>query len=102
MPLSYLSCRTENNLNDNGRSQTPQSIVEASAEKEGIAWRRIPEPDREVMAKSADRVMVPLREEGRKEAKVVSVTAARVLVEGENAEGEMYLTKGNIYFSHIS
>ena len=65
-------------------------------------WADETEPDREVMAISAHGVMVPLREEGWKEAKVASVSAARVLVAEENAESELYVTKGNIYLSHIS
>lgn len=54
------------------------------------------------MAISAHGEMVPLREEGWKEAKVAGVSAARVLVAGKNTEGEMYVTQGNICFSHIS
>ena len=53
-------------------------------------WADEAEPDREVMAISAHGVMVPLREEGWKEAKVARVSAARVLVAGENTEGAMY------------
>jgi len=72
--------------------------VEALEDKEGITWRPTPEPDREVMAVSADGVMVPLREDGWKEAKVASVSAARVRIAGENAESEMYLMKGIMCF----
>ena len=48
-----------------------------------VTYRRIPEPDSEVMALSADGVMVHLREEGWKEARVASVSAVPVCVEGE-------------------
>ena len=70
-----------------------EAMVCVSREEEGVSWRRIPEPDSEVMAVSADGVMVHLREEGWKEAKVASVSAAPVREAGEEAEGELRLTK---------
>ena len=70
-----------------------EAMVCVAAEEEGVMWRRIPEPDSEVMAVSADGVMVHLREEGWKEAKVASVSAAPVGEAGEKAEGELRLTK---------
>ena len=45
------------------------------------------------MEVSADGVMVRLSEEGWKEAKVASVSAAPVRGAGEKAEGELCLTK---------
>ena len=39
-------------------------MVRVPKEEEAVLWRRIPEPDSEVMAVSADGVMVHLREEG--------------------------------------
>ena len=70
-----------------------EAMVRVAAEEEGVTWRRIPEPDSEVMAVSADGVMVHLREEGWKEAKVASVSAVPVREAGEKAEGELRLTK---------
>ena len=55
-----------------------EAMVRVPAEEEGVTWRRIPEPDSEVMVASADGVMVHLRNEGWKEAKVASVSAAPV------------------------
>ena len=60
-------------------------------EEEAVAWRRIPQPDSEVMVVSADGVMVHVRDEGWKEVKVASVSAASVGEEGEKAEGELRL-----------
>ena len=60
-----------------------EAMVRVAAEEEGVSWRRIPEPDSEVMAVSADGVMVHLREEGWKEAKVASVSAVPVREAGE-------------------
>ena len=62
-------------------------------EEEGVAWRRIPDPDSEVMVVSADGVMVHLRDEGWKEAKVASVSAAPVCEAGQKAERELRLEK---------
>ena len=70
-----------------------EAMVCVAKEEEGVSYRRIPEPDSEVMAVSADGVMVHLREEGWKEAKVASVSAAPVGEAGEKAEGELRLTK---------
>jgi hypothetical protein len=54
------------------------AMVRVPKEQEAVLWRRIPEPDSEVMAVSADGVMVHLRDEGWKEVKVVSVSAVRL------------------------
>ena len=77
----------------NADAQEAEAIVHVPGEGEGVTWRRIPEPDSEVMVVSADEVMVHLREEGWKEAKVASVSAAPVCEVGEKAEGDMRLTK---------
>ncbi|MYC95147.1 MAG: hypothetical protein F4X14_09245 [Caldilineaceae bacterium SB0661_bin_32] len=70
-----------------------EAMVCVPEEEERVSYRRIPEPDSEVMAVSADGVMVHLREEGWKEAKVASVSAVPVREAGEKAEGELRLTK---------
>ena len=70
-----------------------EAMVRVPAEEEGVTWRRIPEPDSEVMVASADGVMVHLRAEGWKEAKVASVSAAPVGEAGAQAEGELRLEK---------
>ena len=59
-----------------------EAMVRVPAEEEGVTWRRIPEPDSEVMVASADGVMVHLRNEGWKEAKVASVSAAPEVRQG--------------------
>ena len=64
-------------------AQEAEAMVRVAKEEEGVTYRRIPEPDSEVMALSADGVMVHLREEGWKEARVASVSAVPVCVEGE-------------------
>ena len=70
-----------------------EEMVRVPEEEEGVSYRRIPEPDSEVMALSADGVMVHLREEGWKEARVASVSAVPVCVEGERTKGEPRLEK---------
>ena len=47
-------------------AQEAEAMVCVAKEEEGVTYRRIPEPDSEVMALSADGVMVHLREEGWK------------------------------------
>ena len=74
-------------------AQEAEAMVGVAKEEEGVTYRRIPEPDSEVMALSADGVMVHLREEGWKEARVASVSAVPVCVEGELTKGEPRLEK---------
>ena len=73
-------------------AQEAEAMVRVAKEEEGVTYR-IPEPDSEVMALSADGVMVHLREEGWKEARVASVSAVPVCVEGELTKGEPRLEK---------
>ena len=70
-----------------------EAMVCVPKEEAGFRWRRIPEPDSEMMVVSTDGVMVHLREEGWQEARVASVSAARPREAGENAEEELRLTK---------
>lgn len=77
----------------NAEEKEAEAMVRVPKEEEGVIWRRIPEPDSEVMGVSADGVMVHLREEGWKEAKVASVSAVPVSTEGEEAKGEPRLEK---------
>ena len=70
-----------------------EAMVRVPEEEEGVAWRRIADPDSEVMVVSADGVMVHLRDEGWKEAKVASVSAAPVCEAGQKAERELRLEK---------
>jgi hypothetical protein len=77
----------------NAEAQEAEAMVGVAKEEEGVTYRRIPEPDSEVMALSADGVMVHLREEGWKEARVASVSAVPVCVEGELTKGEPRLEK---------
>jgi hypothetical protein len=68
--------------------QEAAAMVRVPKEEEAVLWRRIPEPDSEVMAVSADGVMVHLRDEGWKEVKVMSVSAVRCSNEQtDEAEG---------------
>lgn len=57
------------------------AMVQVPKEEEVVLWRKIPEPDSEVMAVSADGVLIHLREEGWKEVKVMSVSAVRTPAE---------------------
>lgn len=55
--------------------QEASAMVSVPKEDEAVQWRKIPQPDSEIMAVSADGVMIHLREEGWKETKVMSVSA---------------------------
>ena len=74
-------------------AQEAEAMVRVPKEEEEVSYRRIPEPDSEVMAVSADGVMVHLREEGWKEAKVATVSAVPVRETGAETEAVLRLTK---------
>ena len=74
-------------------AQEAEAMVRVPEEEEAVSYRRIPEPDSEVMAVSADGVMVHLREEGWKEAKVATVSAVPVREAGAETEEVLRLTK---------
>ena len=76
--------------------QEAETMVRVADEEEAVAWRRIPQPDSEVMVVSADEVMGQVRDEGWKEVKVASVSAASVGEEGEKGEGELRLEKHSL------
>jgi len=71
-----------------------QAMVQAPA-KEGVevAWRQIPTPDSETMSVSHDGVMVPIRGEGYKEVKVVSVAEVQAGIDPESGEQQVKLTQ---------
>jgi hypothetical protein len=65
------------------------AMIQVPKEEEAVLWRKIPQPDSEVMAVSADGVLIHLREEGWKEVKVMSVSAVRTPAEQtDEAEGQ--------------
>ena len=70
-------------------AEEAEAMVRVPKEEEALAWRQIPEADSEVMAVSADGVMVHLLDEGWKEVKVMSVSAVPVCEEGDKAKGEL-------------
>ena len=74
-------------------AEEAEAMVRVPKEEEALAWRQIPEADSEVMAVSADGVMVHLLDEGWKEVKVMSVSAVPVCEEGDKAKGELRLEK---------
>lgn len=55
--------------------QEAAAMVGVPKEEEAVQWRKIPKPDSDIMAVSADGVMIHLRDEGWKETKVMSVSA---------------------------
>jgi hypothetical protein len=55
--------------------QEAEAMVRVPKEEEAVLWRRIPEPDSEVMAVSADGVLIHLRDEGWKEVKVMNANS---------------------------
>ena len=70
-----------------------EAMVRVPKAEEAVLWREIPEPDSEVMAVSADGVMIHLRDEGWKEVKVMSVSAVKPLDEQTGEEDEQRLEK---------
>ena len=70
-----------------------EAMVCVPEEEEGVTWRRIPEPDSQTMVVSADGVMVHLRDEGWKEARLASISAVPVCEVGEKTEGALRLEK---------
>lgn len=69
------------------------AMVQIPKEEEAVEWRKIPEPDSDVMAVSADGVLIHLRDEGWKEVKVMSVSAVRTSDEQANETQEKRLEK---------
>lgn len=57
------------------QEQEAEAMVRVPKDEEGVVWREIPQPDSDVMAVSADGVLIHTREEGWKEVKVMSVSA---------------------------
>lgn len=53
------------------------AMMQVPKAEEAVVWRELPEPDSEVMAVSADGVMIHLLDEGWKEVKVMSVSAVQ-------------------------
>ncbi len=69
-------------------AQEAEAMVCVPQAEEAVLWRQIPAPDSEVMAVSADGVMVHLIDEGWKEVKVMSVSAVASDPEAEGAPEE--------------
>ena len=55
-------------------AQEAEAMVRVPKEEEAVSWRKIPEPDSDIMAISADGVMIHLREEGWKQPKYFRFT----------------------------
>ena len=68
------------------------AMVRVPKAEEAVEWRKIPEPDSEVMAVSADGVMLHLRDEGWKEVKVMSVSAVHPLQSSADERKQVRLT----------
>jgi len=68
-----------------------RGMVQVPKEEEAVLWRRIPEPESDTMAVSADGVMIHLSDEGWKEVKVMSVSAVRTPEEENDSEDEQRL-----------
>ncbi len=69
----------------NAEAQEAEAMVRVPKDEEAVRWRQIAEPDSEVMAVSADGVMLHLRDEGWKETKVMSVSAVPTGERGDRA-----------------
>lgn len=69
------------------------AMVRVPKEEEAVQWRKVPEPDSEVMAVSSDGVMVNVREEGWKEVKTVAISAVTPEVDEETGEFKVCLSR---------
>jgi hypothetical protein len=78
---------------EKAETQEAAAMVKVPKEEEAVLWREIPEPDSEVMAVSADGVLIHLRDEGWKEVKVMSVSAVRTRDEQADDTQEQRLEK---------
>jgi hypothetical protein len=74
-------------------AQEAEAMVRVPQAEEAVLWREIPSPDREVMAVSADGVLIHIRDEGWKEVKVMSVSAVKPEDEQTGADDEPRLEK---------
>jgi hypothetical protein len=68
-----------------------KAVVAVPKRNEEVVWRQEPEPDSEVMAVSADGVMLNIRDEGWKEVKAVSVSAVTQTVDEQSGERKLAL-----------
>jgi hypothetical protein len=66
-------------------AQTARAMMQVPTREDEVVWRKPPQPPSETVSVSADGVMIHLRQEGWKEAKVMSVSA--VTQEADAATG---------------
>ena len=74
-------------------AQEAEAMVRVPKAEEAVLWRQIPQPDSEVMAVSADGVMIHLIDEGWKEVKVVSISAVETTQPASQAADAPRLSK---------
>jgi hypothetical protein len=70
-----------------------QEASRLPAKGEAISQRALPEPDAPVMALSMDGVMINMRGEGWKEAKVASISVVEAVQEGTGEEPKVQLSR---------
>jgi hypothetical protein len=63
------------------------------AKEEEVAYRQVPEPESEMMNVSSDGVTLRIRKEGRKEVKVVTISAGEQKVDATSGDIQVQLTR---------
>lgn len=73
------------------QEEEAQAMVRTPKQEDEVMWRNVPAPESEVMAASADGVMLNIREEGWKEVKTVSISTVTAEVNPETGKREVTL-----------
>jgi len=73
------------------QEEEAQAMVRVSKGENEVRWRDVPAPESEVMAASADGVMLNIREEGWKEVKTASISTVTVEVNPKTGKREVTL-----------
>jgi hypothetical protein len=76
----------------NQQAEEAEAMVRVPSQEEAVVWRKLPEPDSEIMNVSSDGVLLRLRQEGWKEVKTVVISAVEPVVNPSTGEVEVELT----------
>jgi hypothetical protein len=75
------------------QAEEAEAMVRVPAQEEDVKYRQVPEPDSAMMNVSRDGVMLPIRAEGWKEVKVVTISAVEHTVDASRGESQVQLTQ---------
>jgi hypothetical protein len=76
----------------NQQAEEAEAMVRVPSKEEEVVWRKLAEPDSEIMNVSSDGVFIRLRSEGWKEVKMVAISAVEAGVNSASGEVEAHLT----------